>query len=48
MREALPGNKTVLPDWKCPNIEPEAQNDFIWKKIIVHVSNVAYRIQLFI
>ncbi len=31
---------SVLPDWKCPSIVPEAQNYCIWKKIIVHESNV--------
>ncbi len=32
--------ESVLPDWKCPSIVPEAQNYHIWKKIIMHESNV--------
>ncbi len=31
---------SVLPDWKCPSIVPEAQNYCIWKKMIAHESNL--------
>lgn len=34
---------TVLPDWICSSIVPEPQNYGIWKKIIIHNTDILSR-----
>src|SRR4029434_4341331 len=31
---------SVLPDWKCQSIVPNAQNDRLWRIIIVHLATL--------